>query len=163
MLKNKNIFISLQIEKNPEDDSLVLNIHLDSNAPNFSMEHDDIHWNPTFDEIDFISEVVNLLTNHANQGMMEEHSTEVELGDERHSIPQTPQPGDSDLEKINDSDIAPHLSKTDQDEKIFIQADEKKIDEIIQRKKAGFSEEFVIESNNKSRIDRMLKQKKKKE
>jgi hypothetical protein len=61
-----------------------------------------------------------------------------------------------------DPEVLPHLAKSDAEEKIFIQADEKKIDEIIKRKKAGFSEEFVIESNDKTKLDRMLKQKKKK-
>jgi hypothetical protein len=163
MLKNKNIFISLQIEKNLENDALVLNIHFNSNAPNFSIENDVIYWNPTFDEINFVSEIVNLLTNQAYKGMMEEPSAQVELEDEQPSVPQTPQSEDSNLEKENDSDMAPRLSKTEKDEKIFIQADEKKIDEIIQRKKAGFGEEYVIESTDKSRLDRMLKQKKKKE
>ncbi|HVQ00803.1 MAG TPA: hypothetical protein VMT57_04750 [Candidatus Thermoplasmatota archaeon] len=162
MLKNKNIFISLQIEKNLENDALVLNIHFDANAPNFSLDHDEIQWNPTLDEIDFVTEIVNLLASRTNQGMMKETRPPLEH-EETPSVPQKSQPGDSSFEMMNESELAPHLTKTEKDEGIFIQADEKKIDEIIQRKKKGYNEEFVVESNNKSHLDRMLKQKKKKE
>lgn len=49
------------------------------------------------------------------------------------------------------------------DEKIFVQADDKKIDEILKRRKAKIEKEFARESEEKSTSDRMFKQKKKKE
>jgi hypothetical protein len=162
MLKNQNIFISLQIEKNLETKALVLNIHFDTNAPNFFTENKVMHWNPTSDEIDFVSEVVDLLSHREYQHTSAAESTPHVPSDERTTPQETYPSSDSAIDEAIDPEVIPHLAKSETEEKIFIQADEKKIDEIIKRKKSGFSEEFVIESNDKSRIDRMLKQKKKK-
>ena len=162
MLKNQNIFISLQIEKNLETKALVLNIHFDTNAPNFFIENKVMHWNPTSDEIDFVSEVVDLLSHREYQRTSDAEGTPRAPSDER-TTPQVTYPSsDAAVDEAINPEVIPHLAKSEADEKIFIQADEKKIDEIIKRKKSGFSEEFVIESNDKSKLDRMLKQKKKK-
>jgi len=171
MIKNDNIFITLQIEKNYETKALVLNIHFDTTAPNFSIENEVMRWNPTPDELDFISEVFNLITGRTHQQTITEEaeptqpfidSTTYQQPHNSSEIRITPL-SDSVLEVAIDPGQTQHLKKTEIDEKIFIQADEKKIDEIIKRKKLGFTEEYVIESDDKSRIDRMLKQKKKKE
>jgi hypothetical protein len=171
MIKNKNIFITLQIEKNHQTNTLVLNIHFDSTAPNFSIENEIMHWNPTPDELDFISEVFERITGHTNQRTTTKEPEPTQpfidttTDQQPHHLSEMgiSTPSDSVIEIAIDPDETQHLKKTELDEKIFIQADEKKIDEIIKRKKSGFSEEYVIESGDKSRIDRMLKQKKKKE
>jgi hypothetical protein len=162
MIKNQNIFISVQIEKNLETKALVLNIHFDTNAPNFFIENKVMHWNPTSDEIGFVSEVVDLLNHHEYQHTNDAEVTPRVPSDERTKPPETYTQSDSAMDEAIDPEVIPHLAKSEADERIFIQADEKKIDEIIKRKKSGFSEEFVIESNDKSKLDRMLKQKKKK-
>lgn len=171
MAKNDHIYITLQIEKKLETKALVLSIHFDTNAPNFSTENEIMNWNPTSDELDFISEVFDLVKRRTSQQTMNEEGELTTPDDEKtfdyqthHSseIRITP-PSDSVIEVAIDPDSTQHIKKTEIDEKIFIQADEKKIDEIIKRKKSGFNEEYVIESGEKSRIDRMLKQKKKKE
>ena len=48
------------------------------------------------------------------------------------------------------------------EEKIFIQADEKKIDEILKRKKNAEKEQLDAGSKDKELIDKIMKQKKKK-
>jgi hypothetical protein len=130
-----------------------------------------MRWNPTLDELDFISEVFNILTGRPHQRTTTEEaeptqpftdSTTYQQPHNSSEIRITP-PSDSVLEVAIDPGQTQHLKNTEIDEKIFVQADEKKIDEIIKRKKSGFTEEYVIESDDKSRIDRMLKQKKKKE
>jgi hypothetical protein len=162
MLKNQNIFVSLQIEKNLKTNALVLNIHFDTSAPNFFIENNVMHWNPTSDEIDFVTEVVDLLNHHEYHRPSNTDSTPYIPSEEKATPPVTIPPSDPAVDEAIDPDVIPHLAKVEPEEKIFIQADEKKIDEIIKRKKAGFSEEFVIESDDKTKIDRMLKQKKKK-
>ncbi len=162
MLKNKNIFVSLQIEKNLETKTLVLNIRFDSSAPNFFFENEEMHWNPTSDEIDLVTEVVNLLSHHENQRIDDSVRAQAKPFDGKTAILEEDQSSDPVLEQAVEPDVAPHLAKAETDEKIFIQADEKKIDEIIRRKRSGFGEEFVIKSDDKSHLDNMLKQKKKK-
>lgn len=171
MIKNENIFITLQIEKNFETKGLILNIHFDSTAPNCTIENEVMHWNPTVDELDFISEVCELLTRRTNQRTMNEEGNfaapleekTIDYQSHRSSEIRITPPTDSVLDVAIDPDSTQHLKKTEIDEKIFVQADEKKIDEIIRRKKSGFSEEYLIESGEQSNIDRMLKQKKKKD
>lgn len=166
MLKNQNIFISLQIEKSPETRALVLNIHFDTNAPNFFIENNMMHWNPTSEEIDFVAEIVDLLS-HQEYQQTDDAAYTPRVPVEEKTIPQKTYPAATEaaVNETIDSDEIPQLAaKSDvAEEKIFIQADEKKIDEIIKRKKAGFSgEEYVMESSDKSKLDRMMKQKKKK-
>jgi hypothetical protein len=54
------------------------------------------------------------------------------------------------------------IKNKENDERIFFQADESKIDEILNRKKQVKREDYVTKSGKKILIDRMLKQKKKK-
>ncbi len=162
MLKNENIFISLQIEKHPETKTLVLNIHFDTTAPNFYIENNVMHWNPTAEEIDFVSEVVDLLTHQDNRQINDVEYTPHEPVEEKEIPHETFAAPDAAISETIDPDEPPILARSEAEEKIFIQADEKKIDEIIKRKKAGFGEEYVIESSDKAKLDRMMKQKKKK-
>jgi hypothetical protein len=55
------------------------------------------------------------------------------------------------------------IKKKESAEKIFVQADEKTIDEVLKRKKTSAEEEIIIESGEKTLIDKVLRQKKKKE
>ena len=64
--KNENVFISLQIQKDMESKKLLLRVHFDKNARNFSITNETIVWCPTCDEIDFITEVSELIEEEEN-------------------------------------------------------------------------------------------------
>jgi hypothetical protein len=171
MKKNENIFISLQIQKDKESNELFLNVQFDKTARNFSMENNAITWCPTSDEIDFITDAFHMIgegkssrktTNEpiVHERPPEEKVTEPPLHSSEMRI--APLQDDNVIEITADSGTV-NSKKKEVDEKIFIQADEKKIDEILKRKKPGMDEEYVIESGEKTIIDRMLKQKKKKD
>jgi hypothetical protein len=170
MKKNENISISLQIQRDKESKLLFLSVHFNKEAPNLSIENESITWYPTRDEIDFIADAFHLIgeskekRNTIGESNIPESSTEVNtveptLHSSEIRIP--PLPDDPVIDINADSERA-HSNKDDTDEKIFIQADEKKIDEVLKRKRPGMDEEYVIESGEKTIIDRMLKQKRKK-
>jgi hypothetical protein len=54
-----------------------------------------------------------------------------------------------------------HSDERESEDRVFIQADEKKIDEILKRKKQMAREQDVQDTDEKALIDRMMKQKKK--
>ncbi len=167
MKKNENIFISLELQRNWDLKALSLSIQFDRNAPNFSEENESINWSPTPDELDFIKEAFELIGGNNVQIKDMKETKEVEstpeLGMEtaEHShrsseIRIAPLPNDLTVE-VTEGTRAPHLKKKDYEEKIFIQADEKKIDEILKRKKQQY------ETDDDTEIaDKMIKQKKKK-
>jgi hypothetical protein len=170
MKKNENIFISLQIVKDQQLKGLHLSVQFDKDAPNVSLERENISWVPTNDEIEFIAEAFELIGGYKGFGKTITESQHTELPPEI-SEPHTrrsseiriaPLPEDTVIEVTAESETI-HSNKQENDDKIFIQADAKKIDEILKRKKPGMDEEYVIESGEKTIIDRMLKQKKKKE
>ncbi len=70
-------------------------------------------------------------------------------------------PLSDDLE-INPNADAARGKGNEIDEKIFVQADDKKIDEILKRRRARIEKEMADELEEKSIMDRMLKTKKKK-
>ena len=150
MKKNENIFISLQLQKDMESKKLLLSVHFDKNARNFSIKNETIVWCPTCDEIDFIAEVSKLI-----EGVKY-----------REKVIQTPQISIASSEEVaNDylhDSSETRITPIENDEKIFFQTDEKKIDEILNRKKQVLKEDYVIKSGEKIFIDQMLKQKKKK-
>jgi len=171
MKKNENIFISLQIQKDKESKGLFLSVQFDKTAPNFSIENESINWRPTGDEIDFIADAFHMIGLGTNERKTtydpdvperstEGKGTEPPLRSSEMRI--APLPDDNVIEITADSGTI-NSKKNDVDEKIFVQADDKKIDEVLKRKKPGMDEEYVIESGEKTLIDRMLKQKKKKE
>jgi hypothetical protein len=170
MKKNENIFISVQIQKDLESKKLLLSIQFDKNAPNFSTETDSIIWYPTGDEIDFIAEAFELIGGAKYPEKIAEepqdNTTQSEVMTMDHShrsseIRIAPLEDDMAIEVTAEVGTSRSRSK-ENDEKIFVQADEKKIDEILKRKKPVAKEEYVTESSEKTLIDRMLKQKKKK-
>jgi hypothetical protein len=61
MKKNENIHISLQIQKDLESKKQMLSVQFDKNASNISTESETIVWYTTCDEIDFITEVFELM------------------------------------------------------------------------------------------------------
>ncbi len=178
MKRNENIYISLEIQKDSDTKGLLLCVQFDRNAPNFHQENEVISWCPTGDELEFISEAFQTLggsTIHLpikeevepeeppEPPQREEPPLEVERTDYSHrssEIRIAPLPNNMDLEEVEE--IAESQSRDKEpDEKVFIQADEKKIDEILKRKKQMTREQNTPENDEKALVDRMMKQKKK--
>jgi hypothetical protein len=180
MKRNENIYIALEILKDTEAKELALSVQFDRNAPNFLEKNGLISWCPTCDELDFITEAFALMGgNHLRFPKKEQESEEEEEG----GLEQEEEPS-SQVEQSNYSHrsseirIAPlpnnltldetseqrPLNRKDRDdeEKVFIQADEKKIDEILERKKQMAREHYAQDTEDKAIVERMMKQKKKK-
>jgi len=171
MKKNENIFISLQIQKDQESKKLLLSVQFDKNAPNFSTETHTIIWYPTCEEIDFITEAFELFgwAESPEKVIEEPQNTttspeEITMNYSHRSSEIRIAPLEDDLAAIEvTADLESSSTKNEEnDEKIFVQTDVKKIDEILKRKKLIVKEDYVTESGEKKFIDRMLKQKKKK-
>lgn len=92
MKKNENIFVKLQIEKNTNSGKLALNVHFDSDTPNFYADRNAINWYPTFEELDFVNEAFELLSNHKFK--LKNNEEKIATQDEKQEY--TPK---SDLEK----------------------------------------------------------------
>jgi len=170
MKKNENIFISLQIQKDLESKGLLLSVQFDKNAPNFSTESDSISWCPTCDEIDFIAEAFELIGTVKCQQKTEEEPQNTRIPSEEITMDYTHRSSEIRIAPLED-DMAIEVTEglgssrirnKENDERIFVQADEKKIDEILKRKKPVAKQDYVTESGEKTLIDRMIKQKKKK-
>jgi hypothetical protein len=170
MKKNENIFISLEIQKDIESKGLFLSVVFDRNAPNFSFENETITWLPTIDELDFIKEAFEIMGGNQVQLKEIEEPQEIEnpleLDATEHShrsseIRIAPLPNNIILDETEN--LKPScLKNKGNEEKIFIQADERKIDEILQRKKNATKRQFDRDLDDKALIDKMMKQKKKK-
>jgi hypothetical protein len=172
MKKSENIFVTLQIQKGQHSKGLLLNVQFDKNAPNFFIENETINWFPTVEEIDFIEEAFTLMAGYKTYEMEndETDSTLPSLEIKTKEIPyQSTEsriavlPEDTAAEATDDHLSQTLIKKKESAEKIFVQADEKTIDEVLKRKKTGIEEDFIIESSEKTLIDKVLKQKKKKE
>jgi hypothetical protein len=171
MKKNENIFISLQIQKDTESKGLCLSVQFDRNAPNISLENETIDWCPTVDEIDFIAEAFELIGGNTTiQRKVMDEPQEIAVPPEEETTEQlhrsseiriAPLPNDMTLEETEELDSS-RVKKKEPEDSIFIQADEKKIDEILKRKKPVVKDDYATDSDEKTIIDRMLKQKKKK-
>ncbi len=170
MKRNENIFISLEIQKDLESKGLALSIQFDRNAPNFHQENETISWCPTRDELDFIAEAFTVIGgNNISLPKKEEIQEETEIPSEldradyshrSSEIRIAPLPNNMGIEETEVLDAGQSREK-EMDEGVFIQADEKKIDEILKRKKQMTKERDVQDTDEKAFIDRMMKQKKK--
>ena len=65
MEKNKQIFIKIQIEKDPETDQLMLKAKFDADAPNIVQDNYGISWIPTPAELEFINEAFGMIPGYA--------------------------------------------------------------------------------------------------
>jgi len=171
MDKKDNIFVKLQIEKDTQSGGLTLGIYFDRNAPNLSTEKDTISWSPTLEEIDFITETFEMISNCKSQYRQRDDNikniktpfrsqkkieepptvkTESKL-DEFKSFET-----DEDAEETT---FQPSTKPEDTEEKIFVQENEETIDEVLTRKKGEPVEEFVTDADEKTIIDKVLKSK----
>jgi hypothetical protein len=172
MKKSENIFVAIQIQRDQHSNGLLLSVQFDKNAPNFSIENEMISWCPTVEEIDFIEEAFTLMTGHKTYEM-ENKEIEITLPSSEIKAKEIPYHSTESRiavlpEETAAKDSDNHISQTfikkkESAEKIFVQADEKTIDEVLKRKKTSAEEEIIIESGEKTLIDKVLRQKKKKE
>jgi hypothetical protein len=170
MDKNENVFIKLQIEKDHSSGDLMLILNFDKNAPNFLMDKDTIRWSPTSEELDLVMETYEITSKKKNrvERYDEEvrntipypHSddkTEVSLSDEpseRKIATVEPLEGDIGFKESPPESV---LDKKDDEEKIFVQVDEKTIDAALKRESVGVGEALILDEDDKSIIDEMLK------
>ena len=174
MDKNENVFIKLQIEKDHSSGDLMLILNFDKNAPNFLMDKDTIRWSPTSEELDLVLETYEITSKKKNrvERYDEEvrntipypHSddkTEVSLSDEpseRKIATFEPLEGDIGFKESPSESV---LDKKDDEEEIFVQVDEKTIDAALKRESVGVGEALILDEDDKSIIDKMLKKREK--
>jgi hypothetical protein len=168
MKRNENIFISLEIQKDLDLKGLLLSIQFDRNAPNFHQENETINWCPTSDELDFIIEAFNIIGGNKipipeKEDLQQESEipSEFDRSDYSHrssEIRIAPLPNNMSIEET----VEPETTSSEEpDEKVFIQADERKIDEILKRKKQMARDQNAQDTDEKAYIDKIMKQKKK--
>ena len=61
MEKNENIYIKLEISRDPLSGHLNLMTRFDSNAPNFIKDENGFSWAPTKEEREFINQAFDLI------------------------------------------------------------------------------------------------------
>lgn len=180
MEKTKNIHVKLQIEKDSSSGGLTININFDKNAPNFVDDKHAICWTPTLEEMDFIYETFEMISHkYQNQKKTTAHSVtppkksedeNKEWNSEDSSKDKQTPSDSSQSEDVSDENTDPESQqkKDDKiDDKLFVQADEETIDAIASR---GKHEEdttvgedgFIVEADEKTIIDKVLRQKSKK-
>lgn len=171
MGKNDNIFVKLQIEKNNQSGNLTMGIYFDKNAPNFSTEEDILNWSPTVEEMDFIVETFEMISNCKSQY----HRYGYNVKNNETSLSINKEPEEPSTVKTESNIVAdepfnvdneteenhPELNTESEeiDEKIFVQANEENFEEALKRKKGESAEEFIGEADEKTIIDKVLKQK----
>jgi hypothetical protein len=170
MKRNENIFISLEIQKDLDLKGLLLNIQFDRNAPNFHQENEIISWCPTNDELDFINEAFGVIGGNKipvpeKEEVQQETEipTELDRSDYSHrssEIRIAPLPNNLGIDETEDAETA-YSKEKEPEEKVFIQADERKIDEILKRKKQMAKDQDTQDTDEKAYIDKIMKQKKK--
>lgn len=170
MDKNENVFIKLQIEKDHSSRDLMLILNFDKNAPNFLMDKDTIRWSPTSEELDLVMETYEITSKKKNR--VERYDEEVRNtipyhhSDDKTEVSSSDEPSERKIATFEplDGDIgfkeSPSesvLDKKDDEEKIFVQVDEKTIDAALKRKSVGVGEALILDEDDKSIIDKMLK------
>jgi hypothetical protein len=168
---NENIFISAEIQKDLKSKKLVVGVKFDKNASNVSTESDTIVWYPTGDEIDFIAEVFELIggVEYPETVIEKTKNTatctgEIIVNSSQHSSEmRIPSLEDNRAMDVTEDLRSSHINDIENKETIFLKAaEEKKIEEILDHKKLVAKEDHEIESKEKTFVDRILKQKKKK-
>jgi hypothetical protein len=146
----------------------MLGIHFDKTAPNFKTEKDILNWSPTSEEIKFIIETFDLFSHRLSKN----HDYKLDKKTSNQSGKKEEEPPVENIEPDLDvveplkaeqkpEENAPNPDKTteESDEKIFVQAREETIDEALTRNKGEPAEEFMVEADEKTIIDKVLKQK----
>lgn len=154
-----------------ETKKLLISVHFNKNARNFLIENETIVWYPTYDELDFITEALELFggVKHPEKFIEKSQNTltpsQETFIDYPHNSSEmhiNPVENDIAIEVTADSESSLTRDK-ENDEKIFFKTDENKIDEILNRKKQVSKENYITKSGEKIFIDTIVKQKKKKQ
>jgi hypothetical protein len=170
MGETENVFIKLQIEKDYNSGDLMLVLNFDKNAPNFSTDTDTIRWAPTFEEMDLVMETYKITSKKKNrvERCDEEvkniipfpHSddkTEVSSSDEfSERKNDTFEPLEENID-FKESPSESVLDKKDDDEEVFVQADDKTIDAALKRESVDVDDALLLDKGDKSIIDQVLK------
>jgi len=112
MKKNDNIFVKLHIEKNRDSGALALNVHFDSETPNFFVDRSMINWYPTPEELEFVNEAFELVCKHKLKGKSQKdkkNSTPLEKHKKEHSsknYEEKPDESKSDKNKEGESTLS---------------------------------------------------------
>jgi len=164
-----NVFIKLQIEKDKQSGGLMLTINFDKNAPNFLSDTHEISWSPTCEELDFIIEMFGIISKRKNleDKQIEEirddayhppsdDNTEESFSESSEKKIETFEPlnGGFDVKKNSTGSFS---EKKDDEKEIFVQVDDKKIDEVLKKKGIDVEEALILDKEEKGIIDRMVK------
>ena len=58
---NQNIYIKLEIIRNPKTGKVGISTHFDPYAPNFTKDKNGFTWQPTIEERELLNEAIDLL------------------------------------------------------------------------------------------------------
>lgn len=83
MKKSENIYVSLQLEKDHTSGEMTLSIQFDRNAPNFFTDKNTVSWNPTIEELDFVSEAFAMIAEGKRHKQEPPEETENKLSDQQ--------------------------------------------------------------------------------
>ena len=184
MDRDDNVFIKLQIEKSRHAEGLMLAINFDKNAPNFSVDNNMISWTPTFEELDFVIETFGIISKRKNR----EDTHLKEIRDDASHFPSDNKPEESFSESsekkiasfeplksefdVNRNSPDSYSEKKDNEKEIFVQVDDKTIDEalkkkgvdveqVLKKKSIDVEEALILDKEYKGIIDRMVKKRRK--
>ena len=159
MGKQNNIYVKIQLEKDDLTGNLILRTQFDPNAPNFFQDNDQISWCPTTEEIEFLNETFNLLSKKQRKQRSQNNNDELSLVEETIDTIAQKEKNDSLQHDFDRPTEQPTPVLQADAAGIIVTSDAKVVDEIIKRKQSG--EGVMVEADEETIVDRVLKQKKK--
>ena len=161
MGKQNNIYVKIQLEKNDLTGNLILRTQFDANAPNFLQDDNQISWCPTTEELEFLNEAFNLLSKNQRKKSSQNNNDDLSLVEETIDTITKEEKNDSVQHNFDHSTEpqAPASPLKADAAGIIVTSDSKALDEIIKRKQNG--EGVMIEADEETIVDKVLKQKKK--
>ena len=159
MGKQNNIYVKIQLEKDDLTGNLILRTQFDANAPNFFQDNNQISWCPTAEELEFLNEAFTLLSKKQTKQPSQNNNDKLSLVEETIDTIAQEEKNDS-LQHAFDYPTEPPAPALKADAGgIIVTSDSKALDEIIKRKQNG--EGVMIEADEETIVDKVLKQKKK--
>ncbi|MCX6666044.1 MAG: hypothetical protein NT038_08330 [Euryarchaeota archaeon] len=161
MGKQNNIYVKIQIEKDDLSGNLALRTQFDVNAPNFFQDNDQISWCPTTEEIEFLNETFNLISTKKRKSCIVNNNDELSIVEE--TIDTISKEKKNDSMHQESEQLTGPLSQSPPLQAdaggIIVSSDAKALDEIIKRKEGR--EGVMVEADEETIVDKVLKQKKK--
>ena len=161
MTKQGNIYVKIQLEKDDRSGELVIKTQFDPNAPNFIYDKNEISWYPTSEEIEFINDALQLMAKH---GIKDMHSVKKErpLSSPEEETGEAIETETTDLASEAEGHETQHPAEPPKMKAdaagIIVASDPKAVEEIIKKKQSG--EGVIVEVDEETIVDRVLKQKK---